>query len=478
MKRSTNHILTTHTGSLPRPSDLVDMVLRKEEKQPVDEDVLAMRVRSAVAEVVRRQAEVGVTVLNDGEQGKPGYSTYMKDRLTGFEGESTAAAVSGEAKDFPEYTAHRTGRAAPKRPSCAGPIAWKDRDAVRKEIENLQAAVKEVQAEEVFMTAASPGVVPHFMKDQYYGSEEKYLYALADALKEEYDAIHRAGFVLQVDCPDLCMSRHNRFSDLSTKEFKKIAELHVAALNHALRDIPADRVRLHMCWGNYEGPHHLDIPLTEIIDVALKAKVGALSFEGANPRHEHEWVVFKEFHLPDGLAIIPGVIDSTTNFVEHPELVAQRIVRYAEVVGPRERHRGHRLRLRHLRARKADHRSAHRVGQTQVAGRGRGHRLKETLELAGIKSLGQLPSHRRIQTGASVSAQNPLRCSRGSRCGGAAALTIETERKRLNGWNDWNGIHCEQGIFVSIVINTKAKSETPKPFIPYLSFIPLPLSFL
>ena len=184
---------------------------------------------------------------------------------------------------------------------------------MRKDIENLRDAVKEVKAEEVFMTAASPGVVPHFMKDQYYGSEEKYLYALADALKEEYDAIHRAGFVLQLDCPDLCMSRHNRFSDLSTTEFKKIAELHVAALNHALRDIPADRVRLHMCWGNYEGPHHLDIPLREIIDVALKAKVGALSFEGANPRHEHEWVVFKEVHLPDGMAIIPGVIDSTTH---------------------------------------------------------------------------------------------------------------------------------------------------------------------
>jgi 5-methyltetrahydropteroyltriglutamate--homocysteine methyltransferase len=282
---------------------------------------------------VKRQAEIGITVLNDGEQGKPGYSTYMKDRLTGFEGETTAGAVSGEAKDFPEYTARRAGRPAPKRPACSGPIAWKNRDAVRTDIENLKAAVKDVAAEEVFMSAASPGVVPHFMKDQYYGSEEKYLYALADALKEEYDAIHRADFVLQVDCPDLCMSRHNRFADLSTKEFKKIAELHVAALNHALRDIPADRVRLHMCWGNYEGPHHLDIPLTEIIDIAAQAKVGALSFEGANPRHEHEWVIFKEFHLPDGLAIIPGVIDTTTNFVEHPELVAQRIVRYADVVG-------------------------------------------------------------------------------------------------------------------------------------------------
>jgi 5-methyltetrahydropteroyltriglutamate--homocysteine methyltransferase len=333
MTRSTHHILTTHTGSLPRPSDLVDMVLRKEAKQPVDEEALAMRVRSAVAEVVLKQTEVGITFPNDGEQGKPGYSTYMKDRLTGFEGESTAAAVSGEAKDFPEYSARRAGRASPMRPACTGPISWKDRDAVRKDIENLKDAVKAVKAEEVFMTAASPGVVPHFMKDQYYGSEEKYLYALADALKEEYDAIHRAGFVLQLDCPDLCMSRHNRFSDLSTTEFKKIAELHVAALNHALRDIPADRVRLHMCWGNYEGPHHLDIPLREIIDVALKAKVGALSFEGANPRHEHEWVVFKEIHLPDGVAIIPGVIDSTTHFIEHPELVAQRIVRYAEVVG-------------------------------------------------------------------------------------------------------------------------------------------------
>jgi 5-methyltetrahydropteroyltriglutamate--homocysteine methyltransferase len=333
MKRSTHHILTTHTGSLPRPSDLVDIVLRQEAKQPVDEEVLAMRVRSAVAEVVLKQAEIGITFLNDGEQGKPGYSTYMKDRLTGFEGESTAAAVSGEAKDFPEYSARRAGRASPMRPACTGPIAWKNRDAVRKDIENLKDAIKAVKAEEVFMTAASPGVVPHFMKDQYYGSEEKYLYALADALKEEYDAIHRAGFVLQLDCPDLCMSHHNRFSDLSTTEFKKIAELHVAALNHALRDIPADRVRLHMCWGNYEGPHHLDIPLREIIDVALKAKVGALSFEGANPRHEHEWVVFKEVHLSDGMAIIPGVIDSTTHFIEHPELVAQRIVRYAEVVG-------------------------------------------------------------------------------------------------------------------------------------------------
>ena len=391
MKRSTNHILTTHTGSLPRPTDLVDMVLRKEKKQPVDESVLAMRVRSAVAETVQRQAGAGVTVLNDGEQGKPGYSTYMKDRLTGFEGESTAAAVSGEAKDFPEYTARRAGRAVPKRPACTGPIAWKDRDAVRRDIENLQAAVKGVEAEEVFMTAASPGVVAHFMKDQYYGSEEKYLYALADALQEEYDAIHRAGFVLQVDCPDLCMSRHNRFSDLSTKEFKKIAELHVAALNHALRDIPADRVRLHLCWGNYEGPHHLDIPLTEIIDVVLKAKVGALSFEGANPRHEHEWVVFKEFKLPD------GKVDHPRRHRLHDQLrrapgagsAAHRPLRRGR--RPRERHRGHRLRLRHLRARKADRRSAHRLGQAQVAGRGRGHRVKDTLELAGIKSLGQLP---------------------------------------------------------------------------------------
>ena len=333
MKRSTEQILTTHTGSLPRPTDLVEMVLRKEEKQPVDEDAFATRVRSAVAEVVRRQSEIGVTVLNDGEQGKPGYSIYMKDRLTGFGGESSGISNPGEAKDFPEYTARRMERTGAKRPACVGPIAWKDRDAVRKEIENLQGAVKAVKAEDVFMTAASPGVVPSFMKDQYYGSEEKYLYALADALKEEYDAIHRAGFVLQVDCPDLGSSRHNRFSHLSTKEFKKIAELHVAALNHALRDIPADRVRLHMCWGNYEGPHHLDIPLADIIDVALKANVGALSFEGANPRHEHEWVVFKEVSLPDGMVIIPGVIDSTTNFIEHPELVAQRIVRYAEVVG-------------------------------------------------------------------------------------------------------------------------------------------------
>src|SRR6266545_6389171 len=333
MKRSTHHILTTHTGSLPRPTDLVDMMLRKEAKQPVDEDVVAMRVRSAVAEVVRRQAEVGVTVLNDGEQGKPGYSTYMKDRLTGFEGETAAATISGEAKDFSEYTARRTGRAAPKRPACTGPIAWKDRDAMLKDIENLQAAVKEVEAEEVFMTAASPGVVPHFMKDQHYGSEEKYLYALADALKEEYDAIHRAGFVLQVDCPDLCMSRHNRFSDLSTKEFKQIADLHVVALNHALREIPADRVRLHLCWGNYEGPHHLDIPLEKIVRAVPRAKPATILFEASNPRHAHEWKVWRDARIPDDKVLAPGVLDTTTNFIEHPELVAERIERYAEIVG-------------------------------------------------------------------------------------------------------------------------------------------------
>ena len=335
MKRSTERILTTHTGSLPRPRDLTAMLEAMDAGTAPDPAAFEARVRRAIADVVRRQVDAGVDVVNDGEQGKVGYSTYVRHRLTGFDGEK-AVPMRADWADFPE-AAERLGRSsAVARPSCNGPIDWKDRTAVQRDVANLRAALDGVQPAEAFMTAASPGVIAHFMRNEHYPSRDAYLARLVDVMKEEYDAIHRAGFVLQIDCPDLAMGRHLAFPDLSNAEFLKIAEANVEALNHALRDIPADRLRLHLCWGNYEGPHHRDIPLREILGVALKARPQALSFEGANPRHEHEWIVFREVRLPDDRVIIPGVLDSTTNFIEHPELVAQRLVRYAEVVG-RER---------------------------------------------------------------------------------------------------------------------------------------------
>ncbi len=335
MKRSTERILTTHTGSLPRPRDLTAMLQAMDAGTAPDPAAFEARVRQAIADIVRRQVDAGVDIVNDGEQGKVGYSTYVRHRLTGFDGEKDVP-MRADWADFPE-AAERLGRSsAVARPSCNGPIDWKDRTAVQKDVANLHAALDGVQPAEAFMTAASPGVIAHFMRNEHYPSRDAYLARLVDVMKEEYDAIHRAGFVLQIDCPDLAMGRHLAFPDLSNAEFLKIAEANVEALNHALRDIPADRLRLHLCWGNYEGPHHRDIPLREILRVALKARPQALSFEGANPRHEHEWIVFREVRLPDDRVIIPGVLDSTTNFIEHPELVAQRLVRYAEVVG-RER---------------------------------------------------------------------------------------------------------------------------------------------
>jgi 5-methyltetrahydropteroyltriglutamate--homocysteine methyltransferase len=335
MKRSTERILTTHTGSLPRPRDLTAILQAMDAGTAPEPAAFEARVRRAIADVVRRQVDAGVDVVNDGEQGKVGYSTYVRHRLTGFDGEKDVP-MRADWADFPE-AAERLGRSsAVARPSCNGPIDWKDRTAVQKDVANLRAALDGVQPAEAFMTAASPGVIAHFLRNEHYPSRDAYLARLVDVMKEEYDAIHRAGFVLQIDCPDLAMGRHLAFPDLSNAEFLKIAEANVEALNHALRDIPADRLRLHLCWGNYEGPHHRDIPLREILRVALKARPQALSFEGANPRHEHEWIVFREVRLPDDRVIIPGVLDSTTNFIEHPELVAQRLVRYAEIVG-RER---------------------------------------------------------------------------------------------------------------------------------------------
>jgi 5-methyltetrahydropteroyltriglutamate--homocysteine methyltransferase len=337
MKRSTSHILTTHTGSLPRSRELQDILRLREEHRPLDQQTFAASVRTAVGDVVQQQIAIGLDVINDGEQGRSQYAAYIKERLTGFEGERHIRTRPrlGEA-DFPDYVAtHQSSTSIPQ-PACTGPIAWKDREAVQQDIAHLQAAVGARQVEEVFMTAASPGVIANFLPNEYYPTEEAYLYALADAMKEEYQAIVQAGFLLQLDCPDLAMTRVTQFADLTVDEFKRVVAQHVEVINYALDGLPPERLRLHLCWGNYEGPHHYDIPLREILSLVLKARPLGLSFEGANPRHAHEWKVWQDIRLPDDKVIIPGVLDSTTNFIEHPELVAERIVRYAEVVG-RER---------------------------------------------------------------------------------------------------------------------------------------------
>ena len=335
MKRSTDHILTTHTGSLPRPPDVIDLLLQADKGELQDEAAFNDRVRSAVSEIVRQQVDAGIDVINDGEAGKPGYSTYVKDRLTGFAGQSRVTTVQGEAADFPEWNQRRLGGAqvAFSRPACNGPIEWQDFEAVERDIENLRSAVQGVDANEVFMSAASPGVIAIFLANDYFASQQEYLDALARVMKDEFEAITKAGFLLQLDCPDLAMSRHNRYAHLSTEEFLKIVEQNVEVLNEATKNIPAEQMRVHLCWGYYEGPHHLDVPLKDIIPIVLKARCEGISFEGANPRHEHEWKIWREIKLPQDKVLIPGVIDSTSNFIEHPELIADRIVRYAEVVG-------------------------------------------------------------------------------------------------------------------------------------------------
>jgi 5-methyltetrahydropteroyltriglutamate--homocysteine methyltransferase len=334
MRRSTERFLTTHTGSLPRPDDLIRMMFAKEEGVPVDGAALEARVTAAVAEIVGNQQSAGVDLVNDGEMSKPSYATYIKDRLAGFGGESNTFRYA-DLDDFPALARrvfNDPGRARRKTPACIGPISVRDKDAAVRDAANLKAALRG-NAADGFLSAASPGVIGLFFKNQHYPSYEAYLFAIADAMRHEYEAVVNAGFVLQIDCPDLAMGRHIQFADLDLAGFRKMAQLHIAALNHALANIPADRARLHLCWGNYEGPHHRDVPLADIIDIVFQAKPGGLSLEAANPRHAHEWVLFESVKLPDGKLLIPGVLESKTNFVEHPELVAQRIGRYAKLVG-------------------------------------------------------------------------------------------------------------------------------------------------
>jgi 5-methyltetrahydropteroyltriglutamate--homocysteine methyltransferase len=335
MKRSVERILTTHTGSLPRPADLVRMMFAREEGVPVDGPALAARIRTAVAEVVRKQTKAGITVVNDGELSKPSYATYVKDRLNGFGGTSHPLQYR-DLLDFPEMAKRvfgDPGRSRRKTPACTGPISLRDPAAAQGDVDNLKAALRSIEVQDVFMSAASPGVVSLFFRDDHYGSHEAYLFAIADAMRHEYETVARAGFILQLDCPDLAMGRHIQFADLSVEEFRKMARLHLAALDHAAANIPPEQLRLHLCWGNYEGPHHYDVPLVEILDLVFAARPQGVSFEAANPRHAHEWRVFERVKLPPDKLIIPGVLDSTTNFIEHPELVAERIGRYARLVG-------------------------------------------------------------------------------------------------------------------------------------------------
>jgi 5-methyltetrahydropteroyltriglutamate--homocysteine methyltransferase len=323
MQTSTDHILTTHTGSLPRPAWLSAGASEAD-------------LGRAVAEVVGLQRSAGLDVVNDGEAGKDSYSTYVLDRLTGFGGaDDTPFLGKGrlDLADFPGYL-DRLSRGIPAgsaaRPVCVGDVRYTGHDALAAGLERLRLATAGSQAD-VFCTAASPGVIARFMPNNHYPSETEYLSALADAMKHEYDAIAAAGFVLQLDCPDLTAGWHARTGDLSAHR-AMVAE-RLAAADHATRDIPPERMRLHLCWGNYEGPHHHDLPLEAIIDQVIAARPDGVSFEGANPRHEHEWAMFADRRLPETTVLIPGVVDSTTNFIEHPELVAQRICRYAQVAG-------------------------------------------------------------------------------------------------------------------------------------------------
>src|SRR6266704_3465210 len=284
MRRSVTRFLTTHTGSLPRPDDLIRMMFAREEGVPVDRAALGERIRSAVAEVVRKQVGAGLDVVSDGELSKPSYATYVKDRLTGFGGASHPLQYR-DLVDFPGM-ARRVfgdpGRARRKTPACTGPISVRDPNAARADAANLQAAVVAVKTHEAFLTAASPGVISLFFRNDHYADHATYLFAIAEAMKQEYETVAKAGFVLQIDCPDLAMGRHIQFADLSVAEFRKMVRLHIDALDHALASVPADQVRMHLCWGNYEGPHHYDVPLADILDIVFTARPSAVSFEAAN----------------------------------------------------------------------------------------------------------------------------------------------------------------------------------------------------
>lgn len=338
MKTSTDRILTTHVGSLPRNQEVVDFLFAQDRGEPYDQAKFDDAMASGVNEVVQKQADAGVDIVSDGETSKISYATYIRHRLTGFEGDS-ARPTPQDLDDVPAFRDRlvKEGHSATyKRPVCKGPVTVKDTKPLEKDIARMKAALAKAKVAEGFMTSVSPGTICVFQPNEYYPTHEQYMEALAEAMRTEYEQIVNSGLLLQLDCPDLAMGRHTRFKTLTNAEFLKHAAVQIEALNHALQNVPADRVRMHVCWGNYEGPHVHDIPLTDVLPLLFKAKPMGYLIEGGNPRHDHEWVTWKTVKLPDNKILIPGVIDTSTNFVEHPELVAQRIVRYANFVG-RER---------------------------------------------------------------------------------------------------------------------------------------------
>ncbi len=330
-------ILTSHVGSLPRTQEVVDFIFARENEKPYDQSAFNDCMASSCAETVRRQVEAGIDIVSDGETSKISYATYVKDRYTGFSGDSPRNAP-GDLKLFPGFLkrlADDGGTPQYARPMCTGPVTSKGQDELNADIANLKAAMAQHGAKRGFMNAASPGVISLFLQNDYYASRDDYLAALADAMKEEYETIVAAGLDLQLDCPDLALSRHMLFGDLSDDEFVKIANTHVDALNHALRDVDPDRVRVHICWGNYEGPHICDIDMDKVFSTLMNTRARYVLFETSNPRHAHEWTVFRDrkSEIPDDKILVPGVVDTTTNFVEHPELVAERIKRFVDIVG-------------------------------------------------------------------------------------------------------------------------------------------------
>ena len=337
MERSAaGRILTTHTGSLPRPAELVQLLTRLDRDEATDEDRAAFPglVESAVKDAVRRQVEAGIDIVNDGEQSKVSYATYVTQRVHGFGG-TGQGLIMADYFDFPEFAAS-LGLDPSEMiayPACVGDVKYRGLEAVDNDVINLRAGLDATAATDAFISCASPGVISLFLENQHYPDHESYLHALTEEMKVEYDALHAAGFIVQLDCPDLAAGRHTNYHDLSLDAWLDVIRVHIEAINIATRDIPPDRLRMHVCWGNYPAPHTRDVPLRDIVDVVIQARPAGLSFEAANPRHEHEWRVWEDVKLPDGKYLIPGVIDSTTNYVEHPELVCERITRLANLVG-------------------------------------------------------------------------------------------------------------------------------------------------
>ncbi|AUQ73419.1 cobalamin-independent methionine synthase II family protein [Phaeobacter sp. BS52] len=330
-------VKTTHVGSLPRSQEVVDFIFAREREQPFDQAEFDACMRAAVSDTVKKQVEAGIDIVSDGETSKISYATYVKDRYTGFSGDSPRNAPA-DLKMFPGFLkrlADDGGTPQYARPMCTGEVRSKGQGELEKDIVNLKSAIAEHGADRGFMNAASPGVISLFLQNDYYSTREAYLAALADAMKAEYETIVGAGLDLQLDCPDLALSRHMLFTDLSDDEFVKVAQMHVEALNHALSDVPAEKVRVHICWGNYEGPHCCDISMEKVFAPLMATKARYVLFETSNPRHAHEWTVFRDHkaQIPDDKVLVPGVVDTTTNFVEHPEVVAQRIERFTDILG-------------------------------------------------------------------------------------------------------------------------------------------------